>query len=702
MRKARTPIIGFLAARLEEPYQHAVWTGAMEEAERLGVSLVFFGGQRVGSPEGYEALDNIVFDLAARSRVAGIAVMTNVIGTFLSREEQSAFLARLGPVSVVSIGVEFPGRPCVRVSNEGGMRAVARHLVDTHGRRRFLFLAGPERHLESATREAEFRSTVAELLGPDSEPTVRYCNFQEEEARGAVAAALSGGLPFDAVVAANDLMAMGALRALDDAGVEVPRAVSVTGFDDTEDARFSVPPLTTVRQPTRELGREAIARLAQEIGLVGGGVGEAKSVSFVVRESCGCPRPGAGRAELTEADARHQASLRRAAERRTEVLREIEASLVASFALTDILAEVARGTRALGIPACWLVLFESKGETPVWARLFLASDGGTPRILAPYGLRFRTEELLPGGLPGRWRSFVCEPLRFGEERLGYLVCVAGGNDRRAFEALRDQASSAIKGALLMAAERDRERRLEQEVRARTLELTAANDRLVVEMEGRSALERELLDVSNDIMGRIGRDIHDDLCQEIAGIGLMAALLEGALRRSEFPQAGTAADSAAAIAAAASRTASRAKGMARGLYPAELEAKGLVEAVSELVRSASSRSAAKIQLEVTPGFFLKDSEKALQLYRIVQEALSNAVAHSGAEEIVVALRMDREAVQVEVADDGVGLGGAAEEGRRRTGLGMGLRIMKYRASVIGGELRVRSRDRGCAVSCRVAR
>jgi len=701
MRKASKPIIGFLAARLEEPYQHAVWTGAMEEAERLGVSLVFFGGQRVGSPEGYEALDNIVFDLAARSRVAGIVVMTNVIGTFLSREEQSAFLARLGPVSVVSIGVEFSGRPCVRVSNEGGMSAVARHLIEVHGRRDFLFLAGPERHGESATREAEFRCTATELLGPGARVTVRYCNFQEEEARVAVSEALSGGVPFDAVVAANDLMAMGALKALEDAVIDVPSAVSVTGFDDTEDSRFAVPALTTVRQPTRELGTEAIRRLAREIGLAGGEDEETRSVSFVVRESCGCPRAGAGDAVLTEADARHQASLRRAAERRTKVLREIEASLVSSFALTDILAEVARGTRALGIGACWLVLFESRGETPTWARLFLASDGGAPRILAPYGLRFRTEELLPGGLPDRWRSFVCEPLRFGEERLGYLVCVAGGNDRRAFEALRDQASSAIKGALLMAAERDRERRLEQEVRSRTVELTAANERLTEEMERRSALERELLDVSNDIMGRIGRDIHDDLCQDIAGIGLMAALLEGSLRRSDVPQAAAAAESAAAIAAAASRTASRAKGMARGLYPAELEAKGLVEAVAELARSAGSRSAASIRMEVTSGFFLKDSEKALQLYRIVQEALGNAVAHSRAAEIVVSLRMDREAVLVEVADDGVGLG-AADEGRRRGGLGMGLRIMKYRASVIGGELKVRSKDRGCAVSCRVAR
>ncbi|OHE66167.1 MAG: hypothetical protein A2001_09935 [Treponema sp. GWC1_61_84] len=712
----RTPTIGFLAARLDEPYQYAVWGGAVEEAERLGAALVFFGGQRVGSPVGYEALDNIAFELAAHSRVSALAIMANVIGTYLSREELSAFLGRFGSVPVVSVGVEFPGVQSVLISNEGGMSAVADHLAQVHGRRSFLFLAGPEGHSESMAREAEFRERIVALLGPDCAPAVEYCDFQEEDARAATVRRLAAGKRIDAVVAANDLMAMGALRALSEAGIDVPRDVSVTGFDDTEDSRFTVPPLTTVRQDARELGREAVRSVARGLGLLAGGTGRTASVSFVIRESCGCPGSAfvdpqprgldpvlRDRALLViaEGEARSQASLRRAAERRAAVLREIEASLVSSFALPDILSEVARGTRALGISACWLALFESKGATPEWARLLLASEGDSDRILAPYGLRFRTADLLPGGLPKRWKAYVCEPLRFGEERLGYFVCTADGADRRVFEALRDQASSAIKGALLMAAERDRERRLEHQVRARTLELSAANERLVEEMERRGALERELLDVSNDIMARIGRDIHDDLCQNIAGIGLMAAILEGSLRRADFPQADAAAASAAEIARAASRTAAEAKGIARGLYPAELEAKGLVEAVAELVRSARARAKAGIALEVTPGFHIKNSDKALQLYRIVQEALSNAVSHAEASEIIVALRIDREAVTVEVADDGIGMGELSPALRRGT-LGMGLRIMKYRASVIGGELRIRSKDRGSVVSCRVAR
>lgn len=746
--------IGFLSARLDEPYQHSVWSGAVEQAENLGISLIFFGGQRLGSPVGYEALDNIAFNLAARSRLSALAVMTNVIGTYLTQEDLLSFIKNLKKVPLVSVGVAIPGISSVTIDNTGGMVAIADHLVNIHRRRKFLFLAGPINHNESIARKKEFIDRLHTLLGGQVELRIEYCNFQETEAWETTARLFSQGIFFDAIVAANDLMAMGALRALAEAGVRVPEDVSVTGFDDTEDSRFSIPPLTTIRQGTYELGQQAIRSLAINLGLLPKEqmVTNRVPVSFIVRESCGCSsKPGnelfdsqgltltessqstgpdpliqlarevnvalsKGRNPATvqyrhlnslflekaqviiaEGIARYQASLRRSVERRAAVLREIEASLVASFALTDILSAVAKGTHTLGISACYLALFESKGITPEWARLLLVSEGNKTRILAPYGVRFRTAELLPGGFPESWNSYVVEPLRFGEERLGYLVCTADSEDRQVFEALRDQVSGAIKGALLMTAERDRERYLEHQVRLRTLELSTTNEQLREEIEHRRTLERELLDISNDIMASIGRDIHDDLCQNIAGIGLMAAILEGSLRRLEGPGIEAAAKAASSIVAAASKTASQAKGIARGLYPAELEARGLVAAVRELVKAAQERSCGIITLEVSPGFTVKNSEKALHLYRIIQEALNNAVAHSRASKILVALKFDRETVEVEVTDNGIGFN------PQKVYLnGLGLRILKYRSSVIGGEFKIRSLNPGCCVSCRVAR
>ncbi|MDP3179788.1 MAG: substrate-binding domain-containing protein, partial [Spirochaetaceae bacterium] len=587
---------------------------------------------------------------------------------------------------------------------------------------------------------------AAPATGPASVELL-YGDFTEEDARARVAAFLDAGGGIDAIVAANDLMAFGAMSALAERGIDVPREVSVSGFDDNEDSRFTSPPLTTVRQPIAELGRIAVRRVASALGLIPPDSSDARlSVSFVLRRSCGCPyasereyrdeeaqdgaparpapdfeslaaaidaeiRAGRNPAELrgcafpaesreaallaiAEGECRYIEARRMAAERRYAVLGEIQSSLVSSFGMEDILRETARSTRELGVSGCRLCLFESKGPSPAWSRLMLASDTEGSRILAPYGLRFRTEELVPGGLPQEWGSYVCEPLRFGRESIGYLLCTADSADRRIYESLRDQVSSALKGAMLMAAERDRERDLERSVRARTSELSAANAQLVDEMARRKSLERELLEIANRLLGRIGQDIHDELCQDIAGLGIMAAVLEGKLRRAG---AAPEAEEAAILAREAGRTAARAKDMARGLYPAELEAKGIVPAVSRLVEAARERSPAALRLEVTEGFALRDANKALQLYRIAQEALGNALRHSRAKEIKVGLYMDREYATVEVGDDGVGLPAyGGEEG------GMGLHILKYRANVIGGELRIRSNEEGTTVSCRVPR
>lgn len=758
-RPPRRPVVGFLSERFDEAYQHAVWKGAASEAERLGTGIVFFGGRRIRSPIGSEALANVAFDLAERSGLAGLVVMANVIGTFVSPEEE-AFLGRFQGRPVVTVGLSFPGMSSVAVNASGGMRSVAEHLVGRHGRRRFLFLAGPPGHPESEARQGEFLGAMAEIA-PEASVEILQGDFTEDEAARKVAAFLdaAGGRPsFDAVVAANDLMAIGAMRSLAGRGVDVPREVSVTGFDDTDDSIFSVPPLTTVRQPMDELGAQAVRRIVGELGLLPGqGPGPGRSpgavdagpsfpvpeVAFVQRQSCGCPFGVDGEADaalgqgpaysldelycrinedirarrnpshlrscrfdpasraqallaIAEGESRFLASWRIEAERRFASLGEIQSSLVSSFGMEEALAETARGVRELGVSACWLCLFEADGSSTEWSRLLLASENDDARILAPQGLRFRTAELVPGGLPARWSTYVCEPLCFGEDRLGYLVCTGDASDRRMYEILRDQVAGAIKGALLMAAERNRERELEIKVRERTLELSAANERLVEEISRRKALEEELLGISNRIMGDIGRDIHDNLCQDIAGLGIMSAVLEGRLRRNGDAES---AEAAADLGRVAGETAARAKAMARGLYPAELEAKGgLVGAVERLVEAANAGPGRPgIRLEISKGFRVRDPEKALHLYRIVQEALSNALKHAQASSVRIGLYMDRETVSVEVVDDGIGMPACPREDS-----GMGLRILKYRASVIGGDLRVRALDRGTAISCRAPR
>ncbi len=701
----KRPVAAFLATQFDEAYQHAVWLGAEQEAVERNIALVFY---EVSDTEGGGTGDreSIALSLVDKHSIDALIVMSNSMGNALSGPRIADLLYHFEGLPRASIGIEVPAVASVCAENAGGIKTLTTHLFREHGRRHFLFLAGQKGHPEGEARKAEFLSTLEELAS-EGQPKIIHCDFSEERAFQRVTKILaSGDWHYDGVVAANDQMALGAIRALSEGGFSVPRDVSVTGYDNIQDAPYSVPPLTTVHQPAAELGRRAVRCVADALGVSHRPqVWDAKempsdlSAICVFRESCGCL--GGFESGLSKQDMeqrlRYQVSLRTAAENRIRMLRKIESSLIASFGIEGILKEVAKGSRQLGIRYCALMIFDSPSSGMDWSRLLLLADEKTTRVLAPYGFRFRTSELIPGGLHRQGGAFVCEPLHFDGERLGYLVCSADSPDRHVYAALRDQVSTALKGALLMEAERDRERALELEVHRRTAELSFANRQLQDEIEQRKVLEREILDISNHLMARIGRDIHDDLCQDIAGIGVMAATLGGALRRTGVEGA----DMAGRISSAAGQTALHAKQIARELYPAELEANGIIGALTRLVESRRMEDGPELVLDIHRDFFVRSPEKALHLYRMVQEALNNAIRHSQATRITVGLYIDREMVTAEVSDNGRGM---AEDQGEDVGAegGMGLRILKYRANVIGGRLKIKSDQNGTLISCRVAR
>lgn len=746
------PVIGFLSTRIDEPYQYSIWHGAEEESLKLGVQLVFFSVQRGHGPDEPESLDEVSIDLAQRTKLSGLIIVANVISNYSSAKEQTAFIKHFGSIPIITIGTTYKGAECVAINSKGAMKKIIGHLVEKHHRKNFMFIEGLSAHKESAERKKEFIEQYNAFFPDSSPPVILKADFKENDAHDVVADFIASGGSVDAIVASNDLMAFGAIKALTDAGINVPTDVSVTGYDDSENSRYSIPPLTTIHQSSEDLGKIAIQKIAYKIGLRTDTVCQKiPKVSFVIRQSCGCintddvcctelfkslfsslqksktdeeylaslvqivntelragrnpnhlhkiifPKSLQEKASIiiTEGEMHYHALLRTKIERRIAEIQGMGSSLFSSFDLNDVLKEVANAIKSLGIAACWLVLFDSPEKTPVWARLHLIYKNETVRILTPYGLRFRTSELLPGGLAQDINSYVCEPLRYGNERLGYLICTVEPTERRIFETLKNQISGAIKGARLVNAERDREKKLEEEVRERTSQLYTTNDRLLKEIKQRQTLEHELLQIANNIMGNIGRDIHDHLCQDIVGIGLKAALIDGMIKHSGRVNVTEISQELQEIIKASGKTADLAKSIARGLYPAELEAHGLVKTIESLVLTTRKRSKAKITLKASPLFSINDSEKALQLYRIIQEAMGNAVTHSDATEIEVNLLREDQNIIVIVRDNGKGIPKNIQKRH-----GMGLNIMKYRASVIMGELSIISDSQGTEIKCKV--
>jgi len=174
------------------------------------------------------------------------------------------------------------------VDNIGGMTELARHLTDQHRYHRLCFVAGPKDAPDAAERYAAFEQTVA--ASPDSViDQVIHGDFSEHSGIAAARVLLGRGSLPQAVVCANDQMAIGVLRELQRAGIGVPAQVAVTGFDDVYPSRVIEPQLTTVGQPFRELGSRATHRLLARIANPAlAPRAEVLPAQVVIRASCGC------------------------------------------------------------------------------------------------------------------------------------------------------------------------------------------------------------------------------------------------------------------------------------------------------------------------------------------------------------------------------------------------------------------------------
>ncbi|WP_239017686.1 LacI family DNA-binding transcriptional regulator [Sphingomonas aracearum] len=247
---ARSNTIGVVLPELHGEFFSEIVRGMDRAAGSLGLQLL---------------LSNMHADVelaahalrAMRGRVDGLLIMAPELAA------ATLIDALPGQQPAVLINCAAAGRshPGFGIDNRAGAAAMVRHLL-AQGRQRIVHLAGPGSNLDARERQEGFTAAMAELA-PGAPVEVLAGDFHEETGMAAAQALLSRGPACDAIFAANDQMAIGAMRALQDAGVDVPGRIAVAGFDDVPVARYLA--LSTMRVPIAEMGARALARLARLI-----------------------------------------------------------------------------------------------------------------------------------------------------------------------------------------------------------------------------------------------------------------------------------------------------------------------------------------------------------------------------------------------------------------------------------------------------
>ena len=217
---------------------------------------------------------------------------------------------------------------------------------------------------------------------------------------------------------------------------------------------------------------------------------------------------------------------------------------------------------------------------------------------------------------------------------------------------------------------------------------------VRDISERKRLEKEILEISDREQRRIGHDLHDGLCQQLAGIELMSQVLEQKVGVRSKTDAARAADISRHVREAISYT----RSLARGLSPVMRDAEGLMSALHELAANTVKIFRVTCVFECDPPVLIHEHSAATHLYRIAQEAVSNAINHGKALHIWIGLKCAGNRNILTIKDDGCGIPKVMPDNK-----GMGLRIMQYRAGMIGGAAMVeRDLEGGTSVICSVPR
>jgi LacI family transcriptional regulator, galactose operon repressor len=290
MVRKRKEVIGLVAIESRSPdtdieqegllFMEEVLRGVEASLYRVGWSVLISILRHPDRLEAFRWLQKI------SAKVDGMLIVEGLIPS-----EQLVRLAARIPVVLVAGSPGETHADVVDGDNRAGAMALARHLVEQHGKTRLFYIAGPPEAPDARERRVVFTETLAGYPGVRLHGCFvgRFAAISGQRAVRKLLAAPRRELP-DAIACGNDQMAIGAMRELRTAGLRVPEDIAVTGFDDMHLGAMLTPPLTTVHQPMRLLGERACSMLLERIADPGlPRRAERLPTTLIVRESCGCP-----------------------------------------------------------------------------------------------------------------------------------------------------------------------------------------------------------------------------------------------------------------------------------------------------------------------------------------------------------------------------------------------------------------------------
>ena len=671
--------IGLVLNILDEEYQISLYRGIKQRAQELGIQIICFQeGNKTFVPDSFVGC----FPRKEYFNLDGIILLTSVVfdNCMLTTKED---ITRIwDDLPVISVGQKIQDIPSLLIHTDDSIKELLEHLIQKHNYKNFVYIGGTQTHHDSINREQFFIKEIQQAQKNDDKInyTILHGSFTEQSAVLAMEEyfAKNKSIP-DVVVCANDNMAIGVYKYLNLTKKTGPQKIAVTGFDDIPQGQFTILPLTTVHQPLDKLGQEAVNMIFNLVN--GKDVPLEKSVEshVVYRESCGCKKSVEDFETLRSSYEKMQSSYV-VSEQMLNITSHIGRDLNNDNSEEEFVSIIDYYISMLGVENFCILKFPVKIQAdepvadkhmmvrPVYAKL-------KGQRVKDFPVNAEGEVAL--GKFYDWledsKSLVIKYLNVGNDYTGCILYDAPE------ESLPYIILISVDIALTLNRIETNEIRkrysdyLESEVESRTRQLVDADHK-------RMQVEAEVLKISEIERQRFSNDLHDDICQRLAGISMLCrsySKLESPVKKAQMEE----------LAGLVSDTLQRTRQYAHNSYPVDLEQIGLNGSLANLCASFEQQSQIKCRYEWDiPAQVVFDKTQKINIFRIVQEALHNVMKHSQAKNVEVCCstctEKKQEYIFVTVADDGCGI---SQE--KMNNFGIGLNSMQYRANQIGADFSI---------------
>lgn len=688
--------IALYVRNLDEQYQISVYRGVRAQAALMGIDLICIQNETI---EQATLSDKNLFPSMKFIKADGILLLSSVIVIDIEFDLPERIIKLFNNLPCVSIGKRLNTFPSLLIRNRYSMETILNHLVLDHGYRKFLFMGGPSTHRDNIIREHVFKKTMQKYMYQfkDIEFEVVNCDFLEMSAIQAMKTYIRSHdqNPVDVVVTANDSMAIGVLKCLRSVHNQFWIKCAVTGFDDIPQAQMEIPALTTVKQPLDLLGQMSVQTLhdfhvkktVPKVQLV--------NTEVVIRNSCGC-----NRFTLEDSSSDSFEGLKSPKDFKEKMLqiytREIKSEeylkhvsilaqqLNSAYSIRELVLCLQDFLEKMEIALCYFFIYPYKTQLDTGKACLLYERYEGTEIISnenspPVQLKDFFDSLF-SKKHTRPFSHCLLHLNAGDIPLGLLIYEADDIVQPHICNAARLLQNAIRLIQVLDNEKYRADQLEIEVSKRTGDLLKVNRELKKEADKRIAVEAEVLKISEMERLRFSLDLHDDICQRLAGISMFC----NSMKTASEPVLKD-------LSSMIDETLMRTRQYAHDFFPLELDTLGLHEAFEGLCMNVEKQMGCPCDYlwKVEPDIQLSVAKK-MNLFRIIQEGMQNVIKHSKATQVTLKVISDKTHMIITLEDNGTGRlekkipQNSKAAKRLELGRGLGLKSMEYRAHQIDAD------------------